>query len=170
MPGGRAEQPADGGNLAGTLRLCQQIGGGAAVVFATGAKTRTLEQHHQRDPIPQREFGQSVALGVPARADAAGQRGEVLGTHHHRRPVDQAGAGDNAVGRDLAADEGAELPERPLVQQVIKAATSIQFALAVVLGQAFPAPHAPGVLTAAREFVEGVLPVLGSGHSLLLSR
>ena len=40
---------------------------------------------------------------------------------HHRGAVDQTRAGDDAVGGDLAADEGAELAERALVEQVVDA-------------------------------------------------
>ena len=79
VPGRRAEQAADRRHLARALRLGEQVGGGAAVVLAAGPEAGALEQHHQRDPVAQRQFGEPVALGVAAWADAAGQRGEVLG-------------------------------------------------------------------------------------------
>ena len=84
VPGRRAEQPRHGRNLAGALRLGEQIGGGAAVMLSAGPETGALEQHHQRNPVAQRQLGEPVALRVAAGADAARQRGEVLRADHHR--------------------------------------------------------------------------------------
>ena len=53
-------------------------------MLAAGPEAGTLEQHHQRDPVAQRQLGQPVALGVAAGSDAARQGGEVLGADHHR--------------------------------------------------------------------------------------
>ena len=74
----------DGRDLARALRLGEQVGGGAAVMLSAGPESGALEQHHQRNLVAQRQFGEPVALGVAAGADAAGQRGEVLGADHHR--------------------------------------------------------------------------------------
>ena len=84
MPGRGAEQPRDGRNLAGALRLREQVGGGAAVMLTAGPKTGTLQEHHERNLVAQRQLGEPVALGVAARTDAAGQGREVLGADHHR--------------------------------------------------------------------------------------
>ncbi len=87
VAGGRAEQSRHGRNLAGALRLREQVGGGAAVVLAAWAESGPFEKHYQRDPVAQRQLGKAVPLGVAARPDAAGQRGEVLRPDHDRCPV-----------------------------------------------------------------------------------
>ena len=107
----RPEQACHGRHSAGALRLREKVGGGAAVVLAAGPEPRALEEHHERDPVAQREFGQPVAFRVSAWSDAARQGREVLGADHHRRTVDESGAGDDPVGRDVTADERAELAE-----------------------------------------------------------
>ena len=84
MAGRRPEQARHGRHLAGALRLREQIGWGAAIVLAAGPEPRTLEEHHERNLVAQREFGQPVTLGVSARSDAARQGREVLGAYHHR--------------------------------------------------------------------------------------
>src|SRR5262245_10136738 len=104
-------------------------------MLTAGPETGTLEEHHERDPVAQREFGQPVAFGVSAGPDAARQGGEVLGADHHGRAVDEAGAGDDSVGGDVAPDERAELTERALVEKVLEARAGIELALAMVLGQ-----------------------------------
>ena len=53
-------------------------------MLTAGPETGTLEEHHQRNPVAQRQLGEPVALGVAARADAARQGGEVLRADHHR--------------------------------------------------------------------------------------
>ena len=84
VPGRRAEQAGHGRDLAGALRLGEQIGGGAAVMLSAGPEAGTLEKHHQRDLVAQRQLGEAIALGVAAGADAAREGGEVLGADHHR--------------------------------------------------------------------------------------
>ncbi len=84
MPGRRTEQAGHGRNLAGALRLGEQIGGGAAVMLSAGPETGTLQKHHQRDLVAQRQLGEAIALGVAAGADAAREGCEVLGADHHR--------------------------------------------------------------------------------------
>ena len=84
MAGRRPEQARHGRHPAGALRLREQVGRGAAVVLAAGPEPGALEEHHERDLVAQREFGQPVALGVSAGSDAARQGGEVLGADHHR--------------------------------------------------------------------------------------
>ena len=83
-PADGPSKPADGRNLAGALRLREQVGGGAAVMLTAGPETGALQEHHERNLVAQRQLGEPVALGVAAGADAAGQRGEVLGADHHR--------------------------------------------------------------------------------------
>jgi hypothetical protein len=105
-----------------------------------------------------------MALGVAARPDAAGQRGEVFGAEHHRRAVDQAGPDDDPVGGDLATDHRAELTERARVEQVVDARPRIELALVAVFGQPLRTAHRPRALTAAVEVVERLLPVGGLRH------
>ena len=132
-------------------------------------ETRALEKHYQRHLVAQCEFGQPMTLGVSARADAAGQGGEVLGADHHRRTVDQPGTGDDAVGRDVSADEGAELTKRALVEEMLESTARVELALAVVLGQPLGPAHRACVSPSTVELVERVFPVLGLGHPQLLS-
>jgi hypothetical protein len=79
-------------------------------------------------------------------------------------PVEQSRADDDAVRRDLAADQRADLAERPLVEQAVEAGAGIEFALVVVLGESLGATHRPGVVAATLEVVERVLPVLRLRH------
>ena len=149
VPGRRAEQPGHGRNLAGALRLGEQVGRGAAVMLSAGPESGALEEHHQRHLVAQRQLGQPVALGVAAGPDAARERGEVLGTDHHRRAVDHPGAGDDSVGRDVAADERAELAERALVEQVLEPRAGVELALAAMFGQ--PLRRRPSTASADAE-------------------
>ena len=83
-PADGPSRPATVGNLAGALRLGEQVGGGAAVMLTAGPESGAFEEHHQRHLVAQRKLGESIALGVAARPDTARERGEVLGAHHHR--------------------------------------------------------------------------------------
>ncbi len=165
----RAEQAADHRHLAGALRLGEQIGGGSAVVLAAGPEAGAFEQHHQRNPVPQRQLREPIALRVSARADAARQRGEVLGTDHHRRAIDKARAGDDPVGGDLSAHQRAELSEAALVEKVVEACAGVELALAVMLRQPIRTPHRPRTLTPKIEVFERLLPALLVRHALFLS-
>jgi hypothetical protein len=80
-------------------------------VSAGGPEACALQQHHQRNPVPHCEFGDAIALGVAAGADTARQRGEVFRAHHDGCAVEQSGADDDSVGRDVTADQGAQLVE-----------------------------------------------------------
>ena len=134
-------------------------------MLSTGSESSALEQHHERNLVAQRQFGQSIALRVAAGADAARQCGEVLRTDHHRCPVDHSGACHDSVGRDVAADEGAELSERALVEKVLQPCAGVELALAPVLGQPFVAAHRPRALTPKTEILERLLPALLIRHA-----
>ena len=51
------------------------------------------------------------------------------------------GAGDDPVGRNVAADQGAELAESALVKEVLETRAGVELALAVVLGEPLRATH-----------------------------
>ena len=84
-------------------------------------------------------------------------------------PSIEAGAGDDPVGRDVAADERAELAERALVEKVLEARAGVELALAVVLGEPFRAAHRMRALTPKIELFERLLPVLLVRHAQFLS-
>src|SRR5262245_1234612 len=104
-------------------------------MLTAGPEAGTLEEHRERDHVERREPGPPVAFRFSPGPDAARQGGEVLGADHHGRTVDEAGAGDDSVGGDVAPDECAELTERALVEKVLEAHAGIELALAMVLGQ-----------------------------------
>jgi hypothetical protein len=135
---------------------------------AAGPEAGALEQHHQRNLVPQRQFGDAVSLRVAPGTDAAGHGGEILGTQHHRRAVDRPGADDKPVGRDLPADQRAELAERAGVEEPLDARAGIQFALAAVFVEPLRAAHRPRALAATVEILERLLPVLGFRHASVL--
>ncbi len=119
--------------------------------------------------LSQSQFGEPEPLGVAARADGAGQCGEVLGADHHRRSVDASRAGDDPVGGDLTAHQRAELLEGAGVEEVVDAGAGVEFALAVVLGQPLVATHLVRVLTPAAQVVQRLLPVLRVAHRGVLT-
>ena len=168
MSGRGAEHRGDGRDPARALRLGKQVGRGAAVMPAGGTKAGAFEQHHQRNFVAQRQFGDAVSLGVASRSDAAGHRGEVLGAHHHRRAVDRAGADDDRVGRDLAADEGAEFAERARVEEPLDARAGVELALAAVLVEPLRPAHGQRMLTAAVEVLERLRPIRRFCHASVL--
>jgi len=103
---------------------------------------RTLAaQDHQRNPVAQCQLRQPIALRVAAGPDTACQSGEVLGADHHRGAVDESGSGDDPVGRDVSADQSAELAERALVEKVLETRAGVELALAVMLGESLGATH-----------------------------
>ena len=74
-------------------------------------------------------------------------------------PLIAAGADDDAVGRDLTADQRAELAERARVEQALDPRAGVELALAVMLVEPLGPAHRPRVLTAALEILERLLPV-----------
>ena len=104
-------------------RACASRSVGVRRVRApVGAEARTLEHHHERHPVGDRDLGDPVALRVARLADGARLHGEVLGRDHHRTAVDAPGAHDERVGGQVRpADERAELLERPRIEEVVDA-------------------------------------------------
>ena len=66
------------------------------------------------------------------------------------RPSIRARAGDERVGRHVAADERADLAERARIEQVRHARPGVELARRPVLGQALLAAHRPRRLGGAR--------------------
>ena len=138
-------------------------------MLTAGPESGTFEQHHQRDLVAQRQLGEPVSLGVAAWADAARQRGEVFRADHHRRTIDKTRAGDDAVGRDLAADERPELAERAGIEESLESCAGIELALAAMLGEPLRSAHRHRALTPKIEIFERLLPVLLVRHPPFLS-
>ena len=80
-------------------------------------------------------------------------------------PLIMPGAGDDSVGRDVTADQRAELPERALVEQVLEPRAGVELALAVMFGEPLVAAHRPRALTATIEILERLLPALLVRHA-----
>ena len=59
-------------------------------------------EQHQRQLLRRGQRQQAVGLGVVEDALRAGEHGVVVGHHRHRPAADQAGAGDEPVGRCVA--------------------------------------------------------------------
>ena len=167
MPTMSAPCPADGPITAAHDRhptraagLDQQVGGGPAPA-GLAPMAGALEQHDQRDALGQGQLGDAPALRVAAETDRAAERGEVLGADHDRTPVDQPAAGDEAVGRDVAADERADLAERARVEEVVEALAGVEPSLVVALRQAVLAAHRPRRPAAGGQVGEGRAPAAG---------
>ncbi len=89
--------------------------------------TAAVDQHHQRDPAPQREVAHRLDLLHPGVAEAAAEDGEVAGEDRDRPAVDLAGRRDQAVGGrqgrvdrgDVGGHQGAHLERGALVEEQV---------------------------------------------------
>ena len=66
-----------------------------------------VEQPDQRDPLGQRQLAQARDLELSGHAHRARHHGEVVGGDRDQAAVDLAVAGDDPVGRGVAAGHGA---------------------------------------------------------------
>ena len=101
MPGRGAQHGGHGGHQSRAAGLPDEVDGRASTV-GPRPKARSLQQHHQRDLVADRQLGDPVALGVAAGPDGARGAGEVLGAHHYRCAVDRPGTRHDAVGGHVA--------------------------------------------------------------------
>ena len=85
------------------------------------------------------------------------------------RAVDQAGAGDDAVGGDVAADQRADLAERARVEQMVDPRAGVELALGALLGQALRRRPSPGCADGAARGRRACPPSPGRSSCTILS-
>src|SRR5262249_43801397 len=78
------------------------------------------------------------------------------------------GADDEPVGRDLTADEGAELAEGAGVKQPLDARAGVELAFAAMLVEPLKPAHGQRMLTAAIEVLERLRPIRRFCHASVL--
>jgi hypothetical protein len=96
---------------------------------------------------------------LPA-ADRSTEGREVFGADHHGPTVDQTRSGDDPVGRDVTADEGADLPECPGVEERLDARAGVEFAPRPVLRQPLGTAHGACSLPPPVQIVERGSPLV----------
>jgi hypothetical protein len=138
------------------------------VTLAVGPEAGTLQHHHERHPVGERDLGDAVPLGVGRAADRPRLHREVLGRDHHRTPGDATRTHHERVGGGIGpAHERAELEERSRIEQVCDARPGVELARAAVLLQPLVAAHRARHVAALLEVVDDFVPVPGllvGGH------
>jgi hypothetical protein len=112
------------------------------VGLAVGPEAGTLEQHYERYPVGQGQFGHAIALGICCRANRPGQNGEILSGHHHWSAVNETRTNYHCVCWSVGAThECANLFERSVIDQVFDSTSGVELPSITVLAQTLRTAH-----------------------------
>ena len=129
----------------------------------TSAMSGTFEQHDERNSLLQRQLRDAIALCVASCSDGTSEHREIFSADHHRPSIDETRSSDDRVRWHLA-HQRADLTKRAFVEQRMNTSSSIETAVATLLGEAIWSTHLACCLLALSQIGPRVVPVRPVPH------